>query len=621
MQRDQGEQSMPIVGIDLGTTNSAIAVLDGRVPVLLADTNGQYILPSVVHITPQNKIVVGSEAEAAKVAMPARTVSTVKRHMGQDEQLLLGPHRLLPEEITALILKELKIRAQAHYGLTDQDPLEAVITVPAYFTDQQRRATKRAGELAGLVVERIINEPTAAALAFGLGRKDQRGHVIIYDLGGGTFDVSIVEMFDGILEVKASRGNSHLGGEDFDWLIVDYLADIVKEQSGIDPLDDLRAKALLKQHAEVAKKELSQAESAEINIPLLSFENDQPVGLSQVLGREDFEQMIAAHLEETMDCVRGVLEDAQFTAGEIDRIILVGGSTRIPKVAQLMQDFFGRVPRRDIDPDQAVALGASVQAGIKAGSISPEILIATDVAPFSMGVAAVAPVDGSPTPGVFSVIIPRNTTIPVRRTDQYFTHSPGQTAVSIEIYQGELEWAKQNHFLGEFVLDGIPENYKEAEQINVTFGYDLNGILEVTARAESNGKEMSIKVNDQIDRDSRHAFAASIKRLEGLQQGTAASFHQESLPLEWDSDDDDEDEDFAMEELTADEFVATLKRTLAEADELIGDLSKPQQKRMRRFMDKLTRAFEEDDLAQAEALLEELLDLLFRLEMGEWDES
>ena len=611
---------MPIVGIDLGNHELSNRCSDGRVPVLLADTNGQYILPSVVHITPQNKIVVGSEAEAAKVAMPARTVSTVKRHMGQDEQLLLGPHRLLPEEITALILKELKIRAQAHYGLTDQDPLEAVITVPAYFTDQQRRATKRAGELAGLVVERIINEPTAAALAFGLGRKDQRGHVIIYDLGGGTFDVSIVEMFDGILEVKASRGNSHLGGEDFDWLIVDYLADIVKEQSGIDPLDDLRAKALLKQHAEVAKRNFPR-QRAEINIPLLSFENDQPVGLSQVLGREDFEQMIAAHLEETMDCVRGVLEDAQFTAGEIGPHYPSRRLDADPEGGSADARFFGRVPRRDIDPDQAVALGASVQAGIKAGSISPEILIATDVAPFVYGVAAVAPVDGSPTPGVFSVIIPRNTTIPVRRTDQYFTHSPGQTAVSIEIYQGELEWAKQNHFLGEFVLDGIPENYKEAEQINVTFGYDLNGILEVTARAESNGKEMSIKVNDQIDRDSRHAFAASIKRLEGLQQGTAASFHQESLPLEWDSDDDDEDEDFAMEELTADEFVATLKRTLAEADELIGDLSKPQQKRMRRFMDKLTRAFEEDDLAQAEALLEELLDLLFRLEMGEWDES
>ena len=616
MKNSKGEQ-VPVVGIDLGTTNSAIGIIDGRVPALLADPDGQFILPSVVHISLNQKIVVGSEAEAAKVAMPARAVSVVKRYMGQDEPLMLGPNELLPEEIAALILKELKVRAQSHYKLTDSDPIEAVITVPAYFTDQQRRATKRAGELAGFVVERIINEPTAAALAFGLGRKKHTGHVLIYDLGGGTFDVSVVEMFDGVLEVKASRGNSHLGGEDFDWLIVEHLADIVKEQSGINPLDDLRSKALLKQHAEAAKKELSQAEATEVNIPVLNFEDGQPVALSQVLKREDFEQMIADHLGETMNCVQGVLDDAHLTPGEIGSIILVGGSTRIPKVAQLMEDFFGKAPLSDADPDEAVALGAAVQAGIKAGLVSPETLIATDVAPFSMGISIADSIDGKLTPGVFSVIIPRNTTIPVKHTHPYATYFPGQTAVSIEIYQGESEWAEQNHFLGEFLLDGIPKNLKEPERIDVTFGYNLNGILEVTARAQSNGKEMSVKISDQIERDSRQAYAASINRLEELQQEKATGFYQEPLPLDWGVDDED-DEDLVMEDLTPAEFEANLKQALEEAEGLLEELSKPQQKRMRRFMDKLSKAFEEKDIAQAEAALEELLDLLFRIEMGEW---
>lgn len=626
-KNSRAEQAIPVVGIDLGTTNSVIGTMDGRVPVLLADEHGQFILPSVVHISPEQKIVVGGEAEAAKVAMPKRTVSTVKRHMGEEEPLSLGPAELLPEEIAALILTELKVRAQAYFKLADSDPLEAVITVPAYFTDQQRRATKRAGELAGFVVERIINEPTAAALALGLGRKDHTGHVLIYDLGGGTFDVSVVEMFDGVLEVKASKGNSHLGGEDFDWLIVEYLADIVAEQSKLNPLDDLRSRALLKQHAEAAKKELSQAEAVEVNIPVLGFRDGQPVALSQVLQRRDFEQMIAEHLEETMTCVQSVLEDAHLAPSDIESIILVGGSTRIPKVARLMQDFFGKAPLSDVDPDEAVALGAAVQAGIKAGTISAETLIATDVAPFSMGIAAASTIDGKLTPGLFSVIIPRNTTIPVKYTHPYSTAVPGQTVVSIEIYQGEREWAEQNHFLGEFLLDDIPFNPRGLERIDVTFGYNLNGILEVTARAESSGKEMSIKVSDQIERDSRQAFATSVKRLEKLQKEDLAGFHQESLPIDWDfdtePDDDDDDDDydyFGEEELTPAELEANLKQALAEAEELLGELSRPQQKRMRRLMDRLVKVFEEKDLEKAEASLEELLALLFQLEMEDWDE-
>lgn len=523
-----------IVGIDLGTTNSAVAILEARQPVLIPGSDGTTLLPSVVHLTPASQIVVGADAEAARIAMPSRTIAAAKRQMGSETLLRLGDNPLRAEEVSSFILKELKTRVHQYLKLDDEAAVEAVITVPAYFTDEQRRATKRAGELAGFTVERIINEPTAAALAFGLGRSDEERTILVYDLGGGTFDVSVVQMFEGIIEVQASKGNSHLGGEDFDWLIVQHLSDLVKNETGADPNSELRAKAQLKQQAEAAKKQLSFQESVEINIPLLMFYDGSPISLACTLERSALNNMIADHVEETMACVRHVLADSNLTADQVDDVLLVGGSTRIPLVQDSLRHFFGRQPLQDVNPDEAVALGAAVQAGIKSGEISPETLIATDVAPFSMGIAVAEQHEDGYTPGHFSVIIPRNTTIPAKRSERYLTVEHGQTSIAIEVYQGESPLVAENHPLGEFIFDGVPFNPNAQEAITVTFGYNLNGILEVEAQSLANGATMSVEIHDQIDRDSKTSFNESIKRLDALQKERQAQYQQEALPMDFD---------------------------------------------------------------------------------------
>ncbi|HBP66322.1 MAG TPA: heat-shock protein Hsp70, partial [Desulfosporosinus sp.] len=384
------------------------------------------------------------------------TIAAVKRKMGSTERISLAGKDLLPQEISALILKELKSYVDTHFGEGEK---EAIITVPAYFTDEQRRATKQAGELAGFVVERIINEPTAAALAFGLGHIDEDRHVLVYDLGGGTFDVSVIEMMSGLLEVKASTGNSLLGGEDFDWKIVDWLAERMLEEHGVDPRLDLRAKALLKGEAEKIKMTLSTEESMTVSLPLVTVQNNSPVGLLVELTRTQFIALIEILLQETLTCVKRVLQEANLKPSDIDDILLVGGSTRIPRVTEIIRDYFGKEPRTDVHPDEAVALGAAVQAGLKSGALAESGLIAMDVAPFSMGISVLKAGKGYQVrPGGFHVIIPRNTTIPVTRSDKFDTASDGQSSASIEIYQGEHEWVKYNHQLGEFLLTGIPDN-------------------------------------------------------------------------------------------------------------------------------------------------------------------
>jgi molecular chaperone DnaK len=503
-----------VVGIDLGTTNSAVAYINKSKPVIIPLGNKKRIIPSVVLFDLQGNIVVGEDARTALVAMPDRTVAAVKRKMGSKDRINIAGQALLPQEISALILKELKKYVDEKFGDGEK---EAIITVPAYFTDEQRRSTKQAGEMAGFIVERIINEPTAAALAFGLANRKKDQHILVYDLGGGTFDVSVVEMMSGILEVKASTGNNHLGGEDFDWSIVDYLAGIMLNENKPDPRSDLRSKALLKQEAENIKIKLSTEESVKVFLPLVTVQDNIPVGLNTEITQEQFVALVEPLLSETMTHVQQALKDANLTPKDIDEILLVGGSTRIPYVHKLIKDFFDKEPRTDVNPDEAVALGAAIQAGLKSGSLSKSGLIATDVAPFSMGIAVLKEYKHiTMKPGGFQAIIPRNTTIPVKRTETFYTASNGQTTASIEIYQGEHEWAKHNHFLGEFLLKGIPSNNAGAESIDVTFHYNLNGILEVTAKCVSNEQEMTVTVHDDLQWDSQETFEESIARIQEI---------------------------------------------------------------------------------------------------------
>lgn len=614
-----GEDFRPVVGIDLGTTNSAVACIYRGRPEIIPSPRGRRITPSVVLIDLKGNVIVGEDARAALIAMPDRTVAAVKRKMGSAERIPIGGRELLPQEISALILKELKSYVDARFGEGEK---EAVITVPAYFTDEQRRATKQAGELAGFVVERIINEPTAAALAFGLAHLEEDRHILVYDLGGGTFDVSVVEMMSGILEVKASTGNSHLGGEDFDWRIVDWLAEQVMAEHGTDPRGDVRAKALLKEEAEKIKMRLSEEESVQVTLPLVTIKDNRPVGISTEFTRRQFIALIDDLLLETMECVRRVLEDAGLKARDIGEILLVGGSTRIPRVRELIREFFGKEPRTDVHPDEAVALGAAVQAGLKSGALSKSGLIVTDVAPFSMGIAVLKEWRGmAMKPGGFHVIIPRNTTIPVTRTDKFYTAADGQTAASIEIYQGESEWVKNNHRLGEFLLEGIPPNRAGAEVIEVTYRYNLNGILEVTARCVSTGKEMSVTVQDALDRDSQEAFEESKARLEALFSSAGDEPEDELDEEEWDSlaeilDGEDEGEmDGDVEPPTV--LHEEASRLRGRAVDLLAECSEDLRPQVQKVIDMLDEAMAGDDVDRLREAIDEATDALIDLEFQE----
>lgn len=505
----------PIVGIDLGTTNSSVAYINTNgEPEIIRSFKGEKLIPSVIMIDLNNQVGVGQEAKDAVIAMPERTLTAVKRKMGQKAELLIADRRLLPEEASAVILKELKKYADAAIGEGEK---EAVITVPAYFTDEQRRATKQAGEIAGFVVERIINEPTAAALAYGLNNLKKKANILVYDLGGGTFDVSVVEMMKGILEVKASAGNNFLGGEDFDWKLVDFLAEYMVKTHAVDPRSSVQARYILKTEAEKIKIQLSKKAVVEIAIPIVLVKDHKPLGIYTQITREQFEAMIAEFLDETMVLVKKALDDAQLEVAEIRDVLLVGGSTAIPKVGQLLQEYFNKKPKKEIHPEEAVALGAAVQAGIKSGLLLKQQLIATDVAPFAMGIAVLKVDDNDCLkPGGFQKIIDRNTTIPVRKTEPFTTCSDGQTTVSIEVFQGEDEWVEHNHFLGDFLVDGIPPAPAGMEGIHVSFFYNINGILEVTAELESTGKKVIVNMQDELQRDSMEVFRTSVKKIEAL---------------------------------------------------------------------------------------------------------
>ena len=606
--------SRHVVGIDLGTTNSAVAYMKNGKPMLIPSPRGQRIIPSVVMLDMNGQLLVGDVARSAQVAMPDRVIAAVKRQMGSHATVSMGGQEFSPTEVSAMILRELKGYVDREFGDGEK---EAVITVPAYFTDEQRRATKQAGELAGFVVERIVNEPTAAALAFGLDRLEEEQHVLVYDLGGGTFDVSIVEMMNGILEVKASAGNNMLGGEDFDWLLVDWLATKFRKLHGLDPRRDIRAKSLLKEQAERIKCELSYAETAAVHLPVVTMKDNKPAGLSLDISRQEFTVLIDPLLLSTMDCVRRALQDAGLTTGDIQEVLLVGGSTRIPRVRELLVGMFGKEPHSEVDADEAVALGAAVQAGLKSGVLADSGLIVTDIAPFSLGIAVAGQRHGMKRTGIFHVIIPRNTVIPVTRTDRFYTALPGQRAAKVEIYQGEHEWVKNNYRLGEFLLTGIPVNWSGHEEIDVTYRYDLNGILEVTAKCVKNKKEQSLTVQDALERQSAEALARSSDKLRQLYE-QAIQHEEDDIP--WDEDEDifaAEDEEETDERITPEELRRQLRLFDAKLEKLALMSDKEERKTIGQLRRKLKDALDAGDGDRMAQCLEMITDFLIEAQLRE----
>ncbi len=602
----------PIVGIDLGTTNSAVAYIREGKPHVIAAENGQTLLPSVVLIDPNQQVIVGQDARDGLIAMPERTIAAVKRLMGQEDPITLAEQQFLPEEISALILKELRSWLKPVFG--DEESIEAVITVPAYFNDAQRRATKQAGELAGFVVERIINEPTAAALAYGLDHSETARNILVYDLGGGTFDVSVVTLDSGVLEVRASNGNRRLGGEDFDWRLVDWMAEQIMAEEHVDPREDLRARAILKDLAEKVKWTLSDHSQAVVESPVLMVHDGHPVMLDTHIRRQQFVSMIQPWLDETFTLVEDVLRQANLSADAIDDVLLVGGSTRIPRVRDMAADYFGHPARVEVDPDLAVALGAAVQAGIKSGALSHAGLVATDVAPFSMGIATARPSWRGWQPGYFEPIIVRNTAIPCTRSKTFTTVDDGQDTIEVEVFQGEDERVSRNYPLGSFRLTGIPKAPAGMEKVDVTFRYNLNGILEATARITSTRFAKSLVVQDGLERRSQEALEQSRRRLEALWAGDASL--DEASDLDTVINVSAQDVSTVVDE--KEDLVGEIKAMMADLQSLMAD--HPASKQRKAIQDLLVRAaaaLATNDDEALQAVIDQGTDFL--LEAGSFD--
>ncbi len=496
-----------IVGIDLGTTNSCVAVIEGGEPVVIANAEGARTTPSVVAFGKDGERMVGQVAKRQAITNPDKTVSSIKRQMGTDFKVKIDDKKFTPQEISAMILQKLKSDAEAYLGDT---VTEAVITVPAYFTDSQRQATKDAGKIAGLEVKRIINEPTAAALAYGID-KDNDQKVMVYDLGGGTFDVSIIEMGDGVQEVLATAGNNRLGGDDFDQRVIDWLADEFKKAEGVDLKGDKMAMQRLKEAAEKAKIELSGVTTSNISLPFITADANGPKHLEMTLTRAKFNELTADLVESTMGPVRQAMSDSGLKTSEIDKVLMVGGSSRIPAVQEAVEKFIGKEPFKGINPDECVAMGAALQGGVLGGDVKGLLLL--DVTPLSLGIETLG--------GISTKIIERNTTIPTKKSQIFSTAADNQTSVEVNVLQGEREFAKDNKQLGLFHLDGILPARRGTPQIEVTFDIDANGIVHVSAKDLGTGKEQSISITassnmskEDIDKAVKEAeqFAAEDKQ-------------------------------------------------------------------------------------------------------------
>jgi len=512
-----------IIGIDLGTTNSCVSVMEGNEPVVIANDEGRRTTPSIVAFLDNGERKVGDPAKRQAITNPTKTVASIKRFMGGrfDESVKeisrmaykvqkgdnntcrvdIDGRLYSPQEISAIILQKMKKTAEDFLG---HEVTEAVITVPAYFNDSQRQATKEAGEIAGLTVKRIINEPTAAALAYGLDKKKQDMTIVVYDLGGGTFDVSVLELGEGVFEVKSTNGDTHLGGDDFDHVIIDHLAEQFKSQENIDLRKDPMALQRLKEAAEKAKVELSSSSETEINLPYVTSVDGVPKHLVLKLTRAKFEQLADALVQRTLKPCADALKDAGLTKNDIDEIIMVGGSTRIPKIQQVVEEFFGKKPNKGVNPDEVVAIGAAIQGGVLTGEVKDVLLL--DVTPLSMGIETMG--------GVYDVVIESNSTIPTKKSKVYSTAADQQPSVEIHILQGERPMAKDNRTVGRFILDGIPPAPRGVPQIEVSFDMDANGILNVSALDKGTGKRQNVRIEastglskEEIERMKNEAVA------------------------------------------------------------------------------------------------------------------